>query len=135
MTDLKYVPPEWWFEQSVEDHITAKSNLDTGRFYAAAFYAHQTAEKAVKFAIVHSGREMPYTHSMRQLVSACEMPDRVRDAAMELGPLYGKAKCPYHADGVPAYLFDSEQARGFIEKAGIVLEWARSIHDGEVVPE
>ena len=116
--------PEWWEEQAREDLITARLNLSAQRYYAAAFFSHQVAEKALKFVILRRGREMPYTHSLKRLLAVCEPSPAVREAALDLAPEYGKAKCPYHARGVPASLYDEHRAAECIELAGQVLAWA-----------
>ena len=40
-----------WWEQSEEDLATARSNLESGRYYASAFFSQQAAEKALKEGI------------------------------------------------------------------------------------
>jgi len=117
-------PAKWWEEQAREDLITAKFNLRGQRYYAAAFFSHQVAEKALKSVILRRGQDMPYTHSLKRLLAVCEPSPAVREAALDLAPEYGKAKCPYHARGVPANLYDEHRAAECIELAGIVLAWA-----------
>ena len=124
MENSHRTPPEWWEQQAQEDLITAKVLLSAGRFYAAAFFAHQAAEKAIKSVIIRRGQEMPYTHSLERLVSVCQVPSAVREAALDLAPEYGKAKCPYHAGGVPANLYDEARAIECIGRAELVLNWA-----------
>jgi len=127
MDNTHRTPPEWWEQQAREDLITANVNLDAGRFYAAAFFSHQVAEKAIKWTIVRSGQKMPYTHSLERLLSVCQVPSVVREAALNLAPEYGKAKCPYHAGGVPAKLCDAARADECIRRAELVLNWASNL--------
>lgn len=127
MDNSHRTPPEWWEQQAREDLTTARVNLKARRFYAAAFFSHQVAEKAIKSIIIRRGLTMPYTHSLEQLASVCEMPVRVRDAALNLAPEYGRAKCPYHAGGVPALLCDVERAAECIRYAELVLSWASTL--------
>lgn len=127
MDNSHRTPPEWWEQQAREDMTTAKVNLDAGRFYAAAFFSHQVAEKAIKSVIIRSGQEMPYTHSLERLTSVCQVPSAVHKAALNLAPEYGRAKCPYHAGGVPANLCDAERATECIGHAELVLNWASTL--------
>ena len=127
MDNSHRTPPEWWEQQAREDLITAKVNLDAGRFYAAAFFSHQVAEKAIKWTILRSELEMPYTHSLERLLSVCQVPSAVREAALNLAPEYGRAKCPYHAGGVPANLCDAARADECISLAELVLNWASNL--------
>ena len=127
MDNSHRTPPEWWEQQAREDLITAKVLLSVGRFYAAAFFSHQAAEKAIKWTIVRSEQEMPYTHSLERLASVCEMPALVLEAALNLAPEYGKAKCPYHAGGVPAKLCDAARAAECIRRAEQILNWASDL--------
>ena len=122
--DSHPTPPEWWEAQAREDMITAKFNLRGERYYAAAFFSHQVAEKALKSVILRRGQQMPYTHSLKELLAVCGPPPAVRQAALSLAPEYGRAKCPYHAGGVPAWLYDEDRAAKCIELAGVVLAWA-----------
>jgi len=117
-------PAKWWLEQAKEDLITAGICLRAERFYAAAFYSHQVAEKALKCLIIRAELEMPYTHSLKQLAECCDLTGSVLKAVMDLAPEYGLAKCPYHAGGVPAHQYDEERAKACITKAELILDWA-----------
>ena len=127
MDNSHRTPPEWWEQQAREDMTTARVLLSAGRFYAAAFFSHQVAEKAIKSIIIRRGQEMPYTHSLERLVSVCQVPPAVREAALNLAPEYGRAKCPYHAGGVPANLCDEARAAECIGRAELVLTWASDV--------
>jgi len=118
------IPAEWWLEQAKEDLVTAGVCLRAERFYAAAFYSHQVAEKTLKWLIIRTEREMPYTHSLKQLAECYDLTGSVLKAVMDLAPEYGRAKCPYHAGGVPAHLCNEERARTCIKNAELVLDWA-----------
>lgn len=124
---LRRTPPEWWEQQAREDLVTAKVNLDAGRFYAAAFFSHQVAEKAIKSVIIRREQEMPYTHSLKRLLAVCQVPPPVKEAALNLAPEYGRAKCPYHAGGVPAKLCDAGRAAECIARGELVLNWASGL--------
>ncbi|MBN1592573.1 MAG: HEPN domain-containing protein [Candidatus Coatesbacteria bacterium] len=124
MDEIRRTPPEWWLAQAREDLVTAEINLEAERFYAAAFFAHQVAEKSLKFTILALGQKMPYTHSLRELSSVLDLPEAILDAALDLAPEYGRAKCPYHAGGIPAQMCDSVRAQECIILARRVLDWA-----------
>lgn len=124
MKTAKPTPPEWWEEQAKEDMITAKVNLEAERYYAAAFFAHQVAEKLLKAKIIRSKEVIPYTHSMSELLAVHPVPDAIHEAVMDLAPEYGRAKCPYHAHGVPARICDLQRAKTCIEHAETVMKWA-----------
>jgi len=61
---------EWrrWFSEAEWDLETAEVLHGARRFNAAAFYAHQAAEKAVK-ALLYAMHQAPWGHSVRELLS------------------------------------------------------------------
>ncbi len=56
-----------WLSEAEWDLGTAKDLLELGRYNAAAFYAQQAAEKAVK-AMLYALGEVPIGHSVRELL-------------------------------------------------------------------
>ncbi|MEM0302988.1 MAG: HEPN domain-containing protein [Archaeoglobaceae archaeon] len=56
-----------WFSEALWDLETAKILRKKGRYNFSVFYAHQSAEKAVK-ALLYSLNEVPWGHSVRELL-------------------------------------------------------------------
>ncbi len=56
------------WRQALEDLETAKVLLNSGRYYAAAFFSHQAAKKSLKAVHVELRREIPpRTHNLVEL--------------------------------------------------------------------
>ncbi len=77
-----------FWEQAIEDLKTAKVLLNNNRFYAAAFFSHQAAEKALKALYIETKREIPpRTHSLIRLVRELGISEEeIVDAAVDLTP-------------------------------------------------
>src|SRR3989304_4161626 len=88
--------------QAEADLDTAHLNQDHGKFYAAAFFAQQAAEKALKAAHLHGRREPVFTHNLRRIAEALGAPEAVIEDAAELTPEYTASRYPDAANGVPA---------------------------------
>lgn len=86
-----------WLAQAQLDLDTAR-DLQSGRPYAACFYAQQAAEKAVKALYVANGVEFRYVYSVHQLISdvgeAFPSVQRFQDEGATLDEYYISTRCP-----------------------------------------
>ena len=69
-----------WWRQAEEDLVTARANLEMGRYYA------QASEKALKALYLKERREPVLSHDMTEMVRELNAPDDVREAAARRRP-------------------------------------------------
>jgi len=114
-----------WFEQAKADLKTAKDNITTQNFYAAAFFAQQTAEKVLKGLFMFlKDEEPPKTHNIFDLTLKLKLPERFVKIAQELTPIYTFSRYPDVTVDIPARLYSENKAKQFVEWAEEILKWA-----------
>ena len=119
-----------WLSEAEWDLDTARILHREARYNAAAFYAHQAAEKAVK-ALLYSINEAPWGHSVRVLLERYfekigEWDEQLLSRARELDRHYIPSRYPNaHPAGTPHEAYDEEAARRAIEAAEAILNYAR----------
>lgn len=111
--------------QAKSDMATATTLADAGIYYAAVFFAQQTAEKALRaVCIVRLGRN-PRTHSLIPIADALLAPLEVMNAAAELNADYLLTLSVEAAQGVPARMYDRAEAQRHLDAARVILNWVR----------
>ncbi len=122
---------ERWLSEAEWDLETAKDLLSLNRFNAAAFYAQQAAEKAVK-AMLYALGQIPIGHSVRELLeefgrlTGQKVEEPLMDAARELDRHYVPSRYPNaHPSGTPHEAYDEVTAKRAISCAEAILEFAR----------
>lgn len=76
---------ELWLQQAQADFATARQLLGDGIYYASVFFAHQSAEKALKALWIHQKAELaPWTHNLVSLVRELGGGEALIDDAAEL---------------------------------------------------
>ena len=118
-----------WFAQALRDLRTAENSLNSGDYYACAFWSQQAVEKALKALLISRGRvvrghdlvELGYIirDELRMDVS------RIMDNLRELTTHYITARYPDAANSVPYEIYTEGMARRILEKAREVVEWVR----------
>ncbi len=116
-----------WFRQAEEDFKTAVVNLHANRSYAAAQFAEQATEKALKaLYIERKGLLPPRTHELRRLGEEVNAP---KDLLPELDMMAGKylaARYPdATANSIPAESISQASAQWHLELAQRTLVWVR----------
>ncbi len=100
-------------------------------YFAAAYFAHQAAEKALKAACWHvTGEEPPWNHRLGDVAERiCRrsgpVPAGIDEALVRLDPLFQLSRYP-SGDvemPIPAELFGEPEALRAIEKAEEILRW------------
>lgn len=109
--------------QAREDLTTARVLLQGERHYAAAFFAHQVAEKALKALHIERLRTLPRTHDLLALAEALGAPEEVVEGARLLTPDYTVSRYPDAAGTLPARLYGKAQAETRLRAAEEVLTW------------
>ena len=118
-----------WFAQALRDLRTAENSLNSGDYYACAFWSQQAVEKALKALLISRGKvvrghdlvELGYIirDELRMDVS------RIMDNLRELTTHYTTARYPDAANGVPYEIYTEGMARRILERAREVVEWVR----------
>ncbi|MCD6403198.1 MAG: HEPN domain-containing protein [Candidatus Aenigmarchaeota archaeon] len=120
------VEVENWWRQALKDLETAKKNLKIKEYYAAAFFSHQSVEKALKALYIHKKRETPGpTHSLIFLGKSVNIPKRFLSILRKLNPDYVLTRYPDAAYGLPYELYDENMAIEKIQMAEAVIEWVK----------
>ncbi len=116
-----------WWRQAEEDLVTARANLEMGRYYACAFFSQQASEKALKALYLKQRRELFLSHDMTEMVRDLNAPSNVREAAARLTPHYIISRYPNAANAVPADMYTKGMAEEALSWAGEIMGWVESI--------
>lgn len=114
--------PEDWLAQADEDLRTAEYNLEGEMLDAAAFYAQQAAEKALKAVHLGSEGRLTRTHDLVALGRRVDAPEDLLERCKILSPAYFYTRYPDVA-GIDAI---DEDVPELVEHAKEVVSWARS---------
>ena len=118
-----------WLSEALWDLETAEVLLREGRYNAAAFYAQQAAEKAVK-ALLYSVNEAPWGHSVRVLLQRYldvvgDRRDDLLSDARELDRHYIPSRYPNaFPEGAPHEYYDREAAERALAAARRIVGYA-----------
>jgi len=123
------------WSQARLDFDVAKSLLQPNRYYAAADYAHEAAEKALKGACWHvRAEEPPYTHDLGLLIELLMerlkgVPDSVITATDRLDALFNVIRYPSGRSNepIPGELVSEEHARSAVGSAEGVMTWVQEL--------
>ena len=126
MKDYRKEAMAFW-SQARADLATATTLLDAGVYYASVFFSQQTAEKALKAAIVDHQHRSAKGHNLVQMANSLNAPVEIMNAAAELNPEFLASRNPESVDGVPAQLYDKTSARLHLRCAQDILEWAKAL--------
>ncbi|HID62194.1 MAG TPA: HEPN domain-containing protein [Anaerolineae bacterium] len=116
-----------WFKQAQYDLEAARYNAE-GQFYAiACFSAQQSAEKALKAFLFRQGERFVTGHSVTELCERCgehlEVFVSLTSQVSKLDRFYIPTRYPNGLPGgVPAEVYDKQDAEGAIALATEVLE-------------
>ncbi|MBC7248908.1 MAG: HEPN domain-containing protein [Anaerolineae bacterium] len=117
---------ELWLRQAQADFATAKQLLDDGIYYASVFFAHQSAEKALKALWIHRKAELaPWTHNLVSLVRELGGGEALVDDAAELAPEYILTRYPTPEVALPQELYSRRSAEVHLQAAQRIVGWVR----------
>jgi len=105
-----------WLRAAWEDLEDAELMLEEGRWFRAAFFAQQAAEKALKalYPLV-AGTEPPRMHSVTELYRGLRehgfrLPEELAEKLPALNKYYTVTRYPDAANGLPSESVDREEA-------------------------
>ncbi len=122
-----------WFSEAMWDLDTAEILHNEKRYNAAAFYAHQAAEKAVK-ALLYYVNEVPWGHSVRVLLDRYfrkigrDPDEELMRLARELDRHYIPSRYPNaYPAGTPHEAYDAHISRSAIEAARRIVDFVKGV--------
>jgi HEPN domain-containing protein len=120
-----------WFNEALWDLDTARILHREKRYNAAAFYAHQAAEKAAK-ALLYHVNEAPWGHSIRELLQRYfvkinrEADEKLLTFARELDRHYIPSRYPNALpSGTPHEAYDAETSIKALKASEEIIEYVR----------
>ncbi len=108
-----------WLKKAEEELETALVNYKNERFEAAAFFAHQAAEKALKALYIFNYRRLWKIHDLQLLAEKVKAPKTVITKCAKLNPHYIATRYP---SGIS---YSDKIALRAIEDAEKVVEWVK----------
>lgn len=115
-----------WLDQAKMDLKTARDCIEDENFYASAFFAQQSAEKALKGFLYSKGFRALITHSVLDLIeeaSKSEEPFKeFVDYGRELDKHYIGSRYPnFYPSGAPYRYYTKEVASKCVNYAELIL--------------
>lgn len=110
-----------WLNKAEEDLDTAKFNFKGEKYEPAIFFCQQSAEKAMKAALLEHGGELVKTHDLVLLANKLKAPKDVIEHAKELTFAYTYTRYP----DLPEIKDIKERAEEFLNYAESVIEWIK----------
>ena len=116
-----------WLDQAKADFKTAKDCIEDENFYASAFFAQQSAEKALKGFLYAKGFRALITHSVLDLLEAAstfkEPFKEFIDFGKELDKHYIGSRYPnFYPSGAPYKYYGKEVAEKCVYCAELILK-------------
>ncbi len=122
----------WWLLAAIDDYESAQLLFKGGKYSKCIHVLHNSAEKALKAAIL-AQRTQPSRgaggHNLARLSEMLtgrgKLPRRFMRILQDLGPLYLPTEYPDAALGVPGAMFKKEQAERYLREVGALVKWLR----------
>lgn len=115
---------ENWWKQAQRDLQTAGNSLQSGDYYACAFWCQQAVEKALKalFIVVKKASPVP-SHSLIYLASELRVDRKYFSFLRDLTPSYVNTRYPDVANALPSEIYDQVKAAVLVKKSKEFLLW------------
>ena len=120
----------WWLGSAKDDYKSALRLYEVGMHANALNLLHTSIEKALKAAILWSGKRYPRGaegHKLNLLYGMVKpklrLPKRLEEAIFDLTPLYLPTKYPDAAFGIPSKVYGREYSSKYVRKAGEIIRW------------
>ncbi|MEN2974180.1 MAG: HEPN domain-containing protein [Candidatus Caldarchaeales archaeon] len=116
-----------WLDQAEADLKTARDCLESGNYYASAFFSQQSAEKALKGLLYLKGYRAIITHSVMDLLEeASKFSEDLKkfiDYGRELDRHYIASRYPnFYPSGAPYRYYTKEVASTCLNSAESILK-------------
>jgi HEPN domain-containing protein len=118
-----------WYQQALEDLLTAEQLFKAQRYYAVAFWSQQAAEKALKALLIFNGK-IVRSHDLNEIIDIIEKEllinvSEIRDDANKLTIHYIVSRYPDAANSIPARIYSINDAEDLLRRAKKVIEWVK----------
>src|SRR3989475_12043736 len=122
----------WWLAAAIDDYESAQLLFKGGKYSKCVHVLHNSADKALKAAILSERKRPPRGAGGHNLVRLYAMvarraklsPKLVRTLD-DLSPLYLPSEYPDAALGAPGTLFKKEQAQRYLREVGELVRWLK----------
>lgn len=116
---------ERWVLQGKEEFDTAKISFDAKKWFAAAFWCHQAAEKILKALYIYKKKDSPgKTHSLIHLGRELNVPNEYWILLRDLTKEYYMSRYPDASEDVPYMAYTEEDAKNYIKICERLIKWA-----------
>ena len=109
-----------WLTRAEEEFDTAKINLEAEKYFSAAFWCQQAAEKVLKALLIKKTNNFPKIHDLTKLARMSNAPERIIGLCAKINPAYTATRYP----DTPGSYSESE-GKQVIEYCKEVLGWAK----------
>ncbi len=113
-----------WFEQANADIKTAKNSLESGDYYASAFWSQQSVEKILKGFIIKKEERLIKIHDLVILGRKVGLPTNLLDKCERLSKMYLESRYGI-IDGIPSKKFTKIDAANFLSMAEEIIGWVK----------
>jgi len=120
-----------WFEQALEDLISAKILFENERYYLVCFISQQIVEKALKSVIYFNKEDLVLGHSVKKLADWAGTFDKrfiklCEDVSI-LDSYYIPTRYPNGLpEGIPAEVFNKKSAKDALDLAETTIKIVKS---------
>jgi HEPN domain-containing protein len=109
-----------WLGKSLNDLEVATFNFKWKKFYVAAFFAQQAAEKALKAVYIKNFGKLIKTHDLFLIGKKVKLPSQLLKKCMPLTRAYVVTRYPDIEE-----VYTSKEVEDFIKTAEEVIKWAK----------
>jgi HEPN domain-containing protein len=117
-----------WYQQALEDLLTAEHLFNTHRYYAVAFWSQQAAEKALRAFLISHGKVVR-SHDLNEILDIIERElsitvNEIREDANKL-TIHFISRYPDAANSIPARIYSRNDAEDLLKRVKKVIEWVK----------
>ena len=112
-----------WLDQSKEELDTAGISFSAEKWFAAAFWSQQAAEKALKALYLKEYKELMKVHDLVYLARKLNLPEEIINYCINLSRIYIETRYPDAGGKIPAKKFSKADARNIIKIASEIIKW------------
>jgi HEPN domain-containing protein len=109
-----------WLKKAEQDIDTAQYNLIGSKFEAAAFFAQQSAEKALKALFILKHKRLWKNHDLVMLGEKVGAPKQILKICDKINPHYIVTRYPIEAE------YRTEDVETVVKNSKKILKWAKS---------